>query len=159
MVYTGFCMTKVVFATDHAGFELKNELVAYVREKLGYEVEDLGAHECDPDDDYPEYIGRAARRVHEDPANIRGVILGGSGQGEAMLANRFAHVRAVVYYGGPEDIITFSRIHNDSNILSLGARFIDLATAKYAVKLWLFTEHPPDARYDSRIEEAEDLSN
>lgn len=149
---------KILFATDHAGFELKNELVAYVKEKLGYEVEDLGAHEYDPNDDYPSFIGAAAQRVQDDLMETRAIILGGSGQGEAMLANRFQGVRAAVYYGGPEDILTLSRIHNDANVLSLGARFIDLETAKYAVKLWLSTEHPQDERYDARIQEAEDMT-
>lgn len=148
---------KIIFATDHAGFELKNELLAYVRDHLGYEVEDLGAHELDEDDDYTDFIAPAAQRVHDDPQNTKAIILGGSGQGEAMLANGFDGVRAAVYYGGPEDIVTLSRVHNDANVLSLGARFLDLDTAKYAVKRWLETEHHPDERYDSRIEKMEEI--
>lgn len=148
---------KIIFATDHAGFHLKNELLEYVRDHLGYDVEDLGAHEEDPDDDYTDFITPAAERVHDDPVGTKAIILGGSGQGEAMLANGFDHVRAAVYYGGPEDIITLSRTHNDANVLSLGARFLDTETAKYAVKRWLETEHPENERYDARIEQMEDI--
>lgn len=146
---------KIVFAADHAGYHLKNELFTYVRDKLGYEVEDFGAHEEDPDDDYTDFIRHAAECVHDAPGGTKAIILGGSGQGEAMLANGFDGVRAAVYYGGPEDIITLSRVHNDANVLSLGARFLDTDTAKYAVKRWLETEHPLDERYDARIEKME----
>ena len=89
---------KIYFASDHAGFELKNKLVEFVR-ALGYEAEDLGAHEYNPDDDYPDFISRAAREVSRAPETSRAVVLGGSGQGEAIVANKFSGVRAVVFYG------------------------------------------------------------
>ena len=152
-------MKQIVIASDHAGFELKNELIEYIKNELGYEVEDLGAHEHSPDDDYPDFVGPAAERVSDDPEHTRGIVLGGSGQGEAMLANRYKGVRAAVYYGGPEDIITLSRVHNDANALSLGARFIDSETAKKVVQLWLTTEHPKNSRYDDRIAEAEKMTS
>ncbi len=142
---------KVVFAADHAGYELKNALLVYVRDELGYEVEDLGAFEMNPDDDYTDFIGKAAEAVAGDPGNVRAVILGGSGQGEAMQANRLPGVRAAVFYGGSLELVRLSREHNNANVLSLGARFIDEGTAKEAVALWLSTMPLPDERYLRRI--------
>lgn len=139
---------------DHAGFALKQVLVPFLQEH-GYEVVDAGAHEHDPDDDYPDFVAPVAQAVSEGDASVRGIVLGGSGQGEAMLANRFKNVRAAVYYGGAHDIITLSRIHNDANVLALGARFITDEEAQEAVKLWLATEHPENERYDRRIQDAE----
>ena len=143
---------KIYFATDHAGYELKNALVAFVRDELGYEVEDLGAHEYNKDDDYPDFIAKVAEQVSSNPETARGIVLGGSGQGEAMVSNRFPHVRAAVYYGGNLDIITLSREHNDANILSLGARFINEEEAKKAVKLWFETKFSGDERHVRRLQ-------
>lgn len=148
---------KIYFASDHAGFEMKNELLKYVKEDLGYEVEDCGAYELDPDDDYVLFIKRAAEFVNSDPENSRGIILGGSGQGEDMVADKFPHVRSAEYYGGNLEIIKLSRLHNDANILSLGARFIELDEAKEAVKLWLETPFSNEERHKRRISEIESL--
>jgi ribose 5-phosphate isomerase B len=141
----------IYFAADHAGFELKETLLAYVRDTLGFEVEDLGAYALDPQDDYPVFMKAAADAVAEDPLSRRAIILGGSGQGEAMAANRVSGVRAAVYYGGPSDILRLSREHNDANVLSLGARFLDENDAKEAVRLWLSTEFSGDERHARRI--------
>jgi len=145
---------KVIFASDHAGFVLKEELKAHVA-TLGYEVEDMGAHVYDANDDYPDVIAPAALAVAAQE-QVRGIILGGSGQGEAMVANRIPGVRAVVYYGEPkgehqERIITLSREHNDANILSLGARFLTSDEAKEAVTTWLATGFSSDERHARRI--------
>ncbi|MEN8252733.1 MAG: RpiB/LacA/LacB family sugar-phosphate isomerase, partial [Patescibacteria group bacterium] len=80
-----------------------------------------------------------------------GIVLGGSGQGEAMVANRVKGVRCALYYGCPEDIITLSKEHNDANMLSLGARFLDGDSAKEAVKLWLETNFSEKERHKRRI--------
>lgn len=141
----------IYFASDHAGFELKNLLVSYVRDTLRYDVIDCGADVYDQNDDFTEFIATAVREISANPKTTKGIILGGSGQGEAMLANRFHNVRAVVYYGGDEEIIRLSRVHNDANVLSLGARFIDSEEAKHAVSLWLSFEHEPVDKYDRRI--------
>lgn len=144
-------MQKIVFASDHAGYALKETLVPFVRE-LGYDVEDVGAHAHEEGDDYPDYVSKAARAVSADPSSTKAVVLGGSGEGEAIVANRFKNVRAAVYYGGgAEDIISLSRQHNDANVLSLGARFIDEEMAKSAVKLWLETPFSEDERHIRRI--------
>lgn len=145
----------IYFATDHAGFELKNSIVDFVRDELGYEVVDCGAVTLDPNDDYPDFISLAARAVSEDPVNRRGIIFGGSGQGEAIVANKFPHVRAAVYYGVHKRIATLSREHNDANILSLGARFVTIEEAKDVVREWLLTPFSGDERHIRRIEKIE----
>lgn len=150
---------KIYFATDHAGFELKEKLVPFVRDILGYDVVDFGAYKLEAEDDFTDFIAKAAREVSLHPEETRAIIFGGSGQGEAMLANRFHGVRAVAYYGGNEEIIKLSRVHNDANVLSLGARFLSFEEAKKAVMLWLHTTHERVAKYDRRIAETEVFSN
>jgi ribose 5-phosphate isomerase B len=86
-----------------------------------------------------------------DPERVRGIILGGSGQGEAIVANRTPGVRAALYYGGDIELIELSRRHNNANVLSLGARFIDHAKAKEAVKLWLNTPFALEERHVRRV--------
>lgn len=139
----------ISLATDHAGFELKNAVKEWLITD-GYTVIDHGAHQFNEVDDYPDYISLAAKEVAADPTNRRAVLFGGSGQGEAMLANRFVGVRATVYYGGSEDIITLSREHNDANALSIGARFVDIEQAKKVIALWLTTASSPDEKYHRR---------
>ncbi|MDB5259284.1 MAG: ribose-5-phosphate isomerase ribose 5-phosphate isomerase [Candidatus Taylorbacteria bacterium] len=141
---------KILIGTDHAGFELKNILVTYLKEN-GYNVEDMGAHTLDPEDDYPKLLIPVAMRVLEDPQNIKAIVFGGSGNGEAMICNRFPEVRAAVYYGGPIEIVKLSREHNDANVLSLGARFIDEKQMKNVVDLWLTTPFSGDKRHARRI--------
>ncbi len=143
-------MAKVYIASDHAGFELKSQLIPYIG-SLGHEVEDMGAHELDPEDDYPNFITPCAHAVAEEQGTM-GVIIGGSGQGEAMAANRVAGIRAAVFYGGPLDIPTLAREHNDANILSLGARFLDESEARDAVRIFLGTPFSEDPRHIRRIQ-------
>lgn len=140
---------RIIFAADHAGFALKEALKDFVMQELGHTVEDVGAFVLLDGDDFPVYMREAAKRVALDPT-ARAIILGGSGQGEAMCANREKGVRAAVYYGGALDIIKRSREHNDANVLSLGARFLDLPAAKEAVKLWLETDVSTDPKYTRR---------
>jgi ribose 5-phosphate isomerase B len=142
----------IYFATDHAGFEMKNEILAYVRDELGYEVVDCGADVFDAEDDYPDFISRAAQSVSEAPEKRKAIIFGGSGQGEAMCANRYPGVRAAVYYGSETDILRLSREHNDANVLSLGSRFLSLDEAKQAVQTWLATGFSDEKRHNRRIE-------
>jgi len=140
---------KIVLATDHAGFKLKEQ----IKEKLlneNYEVKDFGALEYDELDDYPDYITPAAKFISKN-SDFLGIILGGSGQGEAMAANRIKGVRAAIYYNGPKEIIKLSKQHNNSNILSLGARFLSLEEAMETIRLWLDTDFEGD-RHQRRIE-------
>ncbi|HEX9721911.1 MAG TPA: RpiB/LacA/LacB family sugar-phosphate isomerase [Candidatus Paceibacterota bacterium] len=140
----------IYLASDHAGFELKEQLKKYLEEELGQEVEDMGAFELNPDDDYPDFIIPAAQKVAQDPKNNRAIILGASGQGEALAANKVRGVRATVYYGGPIEIVQRSRSHNNTNVLSLGARYLSADEAKKAVKLWLETEFE-GGRHERRV--------
>ncbi|MBU1031672.1 RpiB/LacA/LacB family sugar-phosphate isomerase [Patescibacteria group bacterium] len=142
---------KVYLATDHAGFELKEKIKAFLK-KEGYEIEDCGAYEFDKNDDYPDFISKAAEAVSKDPENSKAIILGGSGQGEAMVANKFPNVRAAVYYGHVDQMPVLTREHNDSNILSLGARFLSVEEAFAAVKLFLKTPFSKDPRHVRRID-------
>ena len=139
----------IVLATDHAGFELKEAVKKSLLE-LGFEVKDFGALEYKPTDDYPDFINPAAKFISEND-NAMGIIFGGSGQGEAMAANRFKGVRAAVFYDGPDEIINLSRLHNNANVLSFGSRFIDAERAKELIKQWLSVEFE-GGRHQKRIE-------
>jgi len=139
---------KIYIGADHAGFEMKEMLKKYLV-GLKYEVEDKGAFKYQPEDDYPDFILSVARAVAADPES-RGIVIGGSGEGEAMCANRVKGARAAVFYGGNFEIIELSRKHNNANILSLGARFIDDEIAKKAVELWLKTPFE-GGRHDARL--------
>ena len=140
-------------ATDHAGLELKEKVKSYLS-KLGYEVIDHGAYEYDALDDYPDFIFPCAKAVSND-LNSKGIILGGSGQGEAMAANRVKGVRAAVFYNGPDEIIKLSRQHNDANILSLGARFMSDQEMYKIIELWLSTDFE-SGRHKRRIEQLDE---
>lgn len=153
---------KIFFGADHAGFELKEALVAFVRDELGHEVEDMGAYRYEETDDYPDFVEKVAARVAAERSdavatesdaggNVFSIVIGGSGQGEAMVANRFKGMRAAVYYGGTLDSMRLSREHNDANILSLGARFLSAEEAKKAVRLWLDTPFSGEERHARRI--------
>jgi len=206
---------RIYLASDHAGFELKRELIDFLKSE-GHDAEDCGAHEYDPADDYPEIIARAARKLSEDvqrggtspstgstsfdeaqdkllttsplgasPSTgstgfttsplgaSRAIVIGASGQGEAMVANRFRGVRCALYYGPPApkatdgqrpaaatqidasgkhlDILEGTRTHNDANALSLAARFLSPNEAKEAVKRWLAIPFSGEERHARRI--------
>ena len=122
---------KIYIGSDHAGFELKSKLIAYLKEK-GHEVEDKGAFQYQAEDDYPDFVRPVAKAVAGDLVSF-GIIIGGSGQGEAIVANRQKGVRAVVFYGtrapiadadvnarksdDPFEIVKLGRMHNNANIL------------------------------------------
>jgi len=140
---------RIVLATDHAGFKLKEAVKKSLLE-LGLEVKDFGALEYESTDDYPDFINPAAKFISEND-NTMGIIFGGSGQGEAMAANRFKGVRAAVFYDGPDEIINLSRLHNNANVLSFGSRFIDADRAIELIKKWLSVEFE-GGRHQKRIE-------
>lgn len=156
---------KVYFASDHGGFESKAELMKFVRDELGHAVEDCGALKLDPADDYPAIIAGAAQKLSADVrAGIesRAIIGGASGQGEAMVANRYHGVRCAVYYGKAEreqldmggkqlDMLQSVRQHNDANAISFGYRFMSLEEAKAAAKEFLSTPFPNDERHLRRL--------
>lgn len=147
---------KIYIGTDHAGLAQKEKIIEYLREN-GYEVIDQGAYEYDEEDDYPDYVIPVAREVSKNPQNTKGIILGGSGQGEAITANRFPNVRAVVFYGNMTSLtsnvtnLELSRSHNDANILSIGSRFVSAEEAIEAVETWLNTSFSNGERHKRRI--------
>lgn len=145
---------KIYIAADHAGFYLKKQLIEYLKIK-GYEVEDVGAYELNKDDDYPDFIIPCAQKVISDTGSV-GIVIGGSGQAEAICANKVKNARTALFYGpvrsqGAVDvtgrkssdsfeIVRLARLHNKANILSLGARFMSPDDAKKAVTIFLETE-------------------
>lgn len=151
---------KIFLGTDHAGFELKEKIKTFLV-GLGHEVKDFGAESFNEDDDYPDFItpvAQAVSKVNEsqDVSEVglhsMGIIFGGSGQGEAMCANRISGVRAGVYHGGDFEIIRLMREHNNANILSMGARFISSEEeAKDAVRVFLDTKFSNDERHVRRL--------
>jgi ribose 5-phosphate isomerase B len=149
---------KILLASDHAGFELKNKIFQFLKDE-GFDVTDMGAHVMDKDDDYPKIMIPVAMRIVSNPENTKAIIFGKSGQGEAMIVNRFPGIRGAVYYGDTKDgnntgmeIIRLSREHNDANVLSIGAGFVNEEEAIKAVKLWVSTPFSGDPRHMRRIE-------
>lgn len=145
----------IYLGADHAGFSLKEEMQKHL-ESLGMEVKDMGADLLNEDDDYPDIVLPVAKKVAESPKENRGIILGYSGQGEAMAANKVKGVRAAVYYGGNIEVVELSREHNDANMLSIGAGFVDAKEAKEAVTLWLKTSFG-GGRHERRLKKISDF--
>jgi ribose 5-phosphate isomerase B len=143
----------LLIAADHAGFELKKFLTERLKTQ-GYDVEDMGAHTLVPGDDYPRIMAPVGLRIAEraDTDDIRAIVIGGSGNGEAIMCNRFPGVRAAVWYGGSLEVIRHSRDDNNSNILSLGARYMTQDEAWQAVQLWLETPFSGEERHERRNE-------
>lgn len=148
---------KIFIGTDHAGYVLKENLVISLKAE-GHEVIDKGAYEYDEHDDYPDFVIPVAQEVSKNPNDVRGIILGATGQGEAIVANRFSHVRAMVYYGkspivvdDESNIIVRSREHNNANILALGARYLTEEEMMESVNLWLNTSYTGSARHVRRL--------
>lgn len=146
---------KVFLATDHAGFEFKQNLKTFLQTK-DYDVEDCGAFGLDPDDDYPDLIAPAAEKVAGDPGSF-GIVLGKSGAGECIVANKIKGIRAVL--GVSEQNVRLAREHNDANVLSLGSEIVDEQTAKRLIELFLNTPFSNEQRHIRRIEKIKNLEN
>ena len=146
---------KIYLATDHAGFELKEKIKKYLVEN-SYQVQDFGALVYDAKDDYPDFVKFVAGALSVDLENSLAIILGGSGQGEAMVANRYPRVRAAVFYG-PRPVadpflpVRLAREHNNANILSLGARLMSDEEALEAVRVFIATLFSGDERHERRL--------
>ncbi len=138
---------RVHLGSDHAGFALKGAVFAHLQ-KLGHEPVDCGPASLDPDDDYPTYCLRVGERTVADPGSL-GVVLGGSGNGEAMAANKVAGVRCALAFS--DETAKLAREHNDANVLSLGARMISETDAIRYVTLFVTTPFSGEARHVRRI--------
>jgi ribose 5-phosphate isomerase B len=164
---------KVFLATDHAGLEIKNKVIEYLK-SLGFETIDCGPFEFDKDDDYPDLISKAAQNVSDNPDSF-GIIFGGSGQGEAMVANKFKNVRCALFYSeavpaqaiditgnrstDSYEMLKLTRAHNNSNMLSLGIRFLTEEQILNAVKIFLESPFPGDERHVRRINKIKEIEN
>lgn len=154
---------KIYLATDHAGFELKEEVKKRLEEQKGdlaIDLEDCGALHFQDGDSYPEYMAAAAKHIRDDATHnpSMGIIFGGSGQGEAIVANRFKHVRAIVFAGGDLELVRLGREHNDANVLSVGARFVTLSQTMEAILLFLKTPFSHEERHADRVVKIEEVS-
>ena len=139
---------KIYIGADHGGFELKEKLRAFV-EGLGYEVQDLGAHGLDEEDDYPDFVLPVGEQVSSEEGGM-GIVIGRSGNGEAIAANKVGGVRAAVC--ASVEMARKAREHNNANVLSLGADFVDQETAKEIVRAFLETPFSDEPRHVRRIE-------
>src|SRR3989338_1432248 len=111
---------KIYIGGDHAGFELKEKLKIFLK-GLKYEIKDLGPFEYDPVDDYPDFVKRVAEAVAKNPKDSRGILIANSGQGEAIMANRFKGIRAAVFYGGSQEKLKiFLSDHYDNGLSFFG---------------------------------------
>lgn len=165
----------IAVTTDHTGLAdggLYEGLKAYLTE-LGHELRDFGPQTLNMDDDYPDLIAPAASAVADGSCQAA-VIMGGSGQGEAMAANRFKGVRCTLFYGpaaarqpidaegthsdDPYEILRLSRQHNHANVLSLAARFLSMDEMKNAVRIWLETPYGEAERHARRVEKLDNIS-
>lgn len=161
---------KIAITTDHAGFEALQLLDGFII-ALGHETVNYGPKTLDIADDYPDYMFPAAQAVASGDCE-RAIILGGSGQGEAMAANRIKGVRCALFYGpviaktavdaegklssDPYEIIKLSRQHNDANALSLSGRFLTLDEMKHAIKIWLETGFSGVERHARRVQKLDE---
>jgi ribose 5-phosphate isomerase B len=157
---------KIAVSTDHAGYEPLRQLIGFLQ-NLGHEVVDYGPRELDMEDDYPDFIFPAAQAVASGECE-KGMILGGSGNGEAMAANRVKGIRCALFYGpvlakqpidaegnmsdDPYEIVKLSRQHNDANMLSLSGRFLTLDEMHEAIRIWLETPFTGLDRHSRRIQ-------
>lgn len=147
----------IYLAADHGGYILKNILVEYLKSK-NISCKDMGPHLYEAEDDYPDFIIPAAERVASEAGSL-GIILGGSGTGEALAANKVKGIRAALYYGGPVSIVMGSKIHTNANVLSLGAKHLTEEEAKNVVQLWLDTQFTEEERHVRRIEKVSNYEN
>lgn len=156
---------KLAITTDHAGYENLKQLKVWL-ESAGHEVQDFGPQAFDAEDDYPDFMFPAAKAVAGGECDA-GIILGGSGQGEAMAANRITGVRCTLFYSpaiakepvdaegnmsdDPYEILKLSRQHNHANVLSLSSRFLSLGEMKRAIEVWLTTPYSDAQRHARRV--------
>lgn len=143
---------RIHLGADHAGFELKNHLVNYLLAR-GHEPVDAGPMTYDPDDDYPPYVLLAATRVAAEPGSL-GVVIGGSGNGEAIAANKVPGVRAALVWS--EQTARLGREHNDAQVISLGARMHSLGEATRFLEVFLSASYAAEERHGRRIGMLED---
>jgi ribose 5-phosphate isomerase B len=143
---------RVYLGSDHAGFELKARLIEWLA-SAGHEPVDCGPPSYEPDDDYPPYVMRAAQGVVADPGSL-GIVIGGSGNGEQIAANKIPGIRAALAW--TDETAQLARLHNDANVLSLGARMYGADAAISFVKVFIGTPFSGEPRHARRLAEVAD---
>lgn len=146
-------MTKVYLGTDHAGFEYK-EKIKPILQKLGYEPIDCGAFSFDKDDDYPDFCATAARDTAKDLGSF-GIVLGKSGAGECIVANKIKGVRAFLAVN--EKNVQLAREHNNANVMSIGFDFIQEGDLENLLKTFLETPFTNEERHVRRVNKIKDI--
>jgi len=139
---------RVYLGSDHAGFELKAAIIAWLGE-AGHEAVDCGPSSYQPDDDYPVYVMRAATNVVGDPGSL-GIVIGGSGNGEQIASNKIRGVRAALAW--TEETAKLARQHNDANVLSLGAREYQIEDAVGFARVFVETAFSGEPRHVRRLD-------
>lgn len=144
---------KIYLGTDHAGFDFKEKIKEYLTQK-NYDVVDCGVYEFDKNDDYPDFIGKVGENVSAD-INSRGIVLGKSGAGECIVANKYRGVRAFLAVNDKN--VKLAREHNDANVLSVGSEIVNLEEAKILINLFLETPFSQDERHVRRINKIKEI--
>ncbi|ACU76131.1 ribose 5-phosphate isomerase [Catenulispora acidiphila DSM 44928] len=139
---------RIYLGSDHAGYDLKNHLVTWLT-AAGHEAVDCGPHTLDPQDDYPPYVMLAASKTAADPDTL-GIVIGGSGNGEAIAANKVDGIRAALAWS--EETARLGRLHNNANVISIGARMHTEAEATHFVELFITTPFTNEERHNRRIQ-------
>ena len=142
------CCVRVYLGSDHAGFELKTALISWLGE-AGHEAVDCGPASYEPDDDYPPYVMRAAQSVIDNPGTL-GIVIGGSGNGEQIAANKVPGVRAALAW--TVETAQLARQHNNANVLSLGAREYTIDAAISFAKVFVETPFSEAPRHERRLQ-------
>jgi ribose 5-phosphate isomerase B len=140
---------RVHIGADHAGYELKNHLVSWLKDN-GHDVVDHGSYVYDPEDDYPAFVLRAAQAVAGEPGSL-GIVIGGSGNGEQIAANKVRGVRAALAWS--DETARLSREHNDANVIGLGGRMHTQEEATRFVEIFLATPFSGQERHSRRIDQ------
>lgn len=163
---------KIALSTDHAGYEALKRLKQFL-ESQGHECADYGPQSLQTDDDYPDFIFTAAKAVASGECEA-GIIFGGSGEGEAMAANRVKGARCAVFYGpavaqqpvdaegttseDPYEILKLTRLHNHANMLSLSGRFLNTDQINHAAQVWLAAPYSNEPRHERRIRKLDETA-
>ncbi|WP_030917827.1 ribose-5-phosphate isomerase [Streptosporangium amethystogenes] len=138
---------RVYIGADHAGYQFKNHIVSWLKEH-GHDVVDCGPFVYDAEDDYPPFVLRAAQGVVDDPGSL-GVVIGGSGNGEQIAANKVRGIRAALAWS--EETARLAREHNNANVVSIGARMHPEEDATRFVEVFLNTSYSGAERHNRRI--------
>ena len=146
---------KIYLGTDHAGFELKEKIKSFLLEK-SFDIEDCGAFTFDKNDDYPDFISKAAIKVSQNSSSF-GIVFGKSGAGECITANKIKGIRAIL--GFSVENVKLAREHNDANVLSFGSAFVDEEVTKNLLTIFLETKFTNEERHISRNNKITEIEN